>query len=362
MSTEAPARSSASASPASEPAPTGTGTTLTLAKAVGAALRDAMAADEKVLLMGEDIGRLGGVFRVTDGLQEQFGEQRVVDAPLAEASIVGTAVGLALAGYRTVCEIQFDGFVYPAFSQIVTQLAKMPARLGGAGQLPVVVRIPYGGGIGAVEHHSESPEAYFAHTAGLRVVSPATPQDAYWMLRQSLTQPDPVVFLEPKRRYWDKGLVDLSGAGGGTAGAPPLHAARVARPVSDARAAQGGAVTVVAYGPTVRVALDAAQAAAEEGIELEVVDLRSLSPLDVDTVVASARRTGRVVVVHEAPVFLGMGAEVAARVTERCFHQLEAPVLRVGGFAVPYPVARVEEHYLPDAERLLDAVDRVLAV
>ncbi len=345
--------------------PGGQGTTLTLAKAITAALRDAMAADEKVLLMGEDIGRLGGVFRVTDGLQAQFGEDRVVDTPLAEAAILGTAVGLALRGYRPVCEIQFDGFVYPAFSQIVSQLAKMPARLAGAGRVPVVVRIPYGGGIGAVEHHSESPEAYFAHTAGLRVITPATPQDAYWMLRQSLTQPDPVVLLEPKRRYWDKGLVVTSDGSGAAldplAAAPPLHSARTARPVSAERAAQGRAVTVVAYGPTVRVALDAAQAAAEEGVELEVVDLRSLSPLDTATVVASAERTGRVVVIHEAPVFLGMGAEVAARVTEAAFHSLEAPVLRVGGFGVPYPAARVEEHYLPDAERLLDAVDRVLA-
>lgn len=346
--------------PGAEGAAEGTApTTLTLAKAITAALHDAMAADEKVLLMGEDIGRLGGVFRVTDGLQAQFGEDRVVDTPLAEASIVGTAVGLALRGYRPVCEIQFDGFVYPAFSQIVSQLAKMPARLAGAGTVPVVVRIPYGGGIGAVEHHSESPEAYFAHTAGLRVIAPATPQDAYWMLRQALTQPDPVVVMEPKRRYWDKGAVTAGAAS--LAEAPALHSARVARPVSAERAAAGGAATVVAYGPTVRVALDAAQAAAEEGVELEVVDLRSLSPLDTGTVVESAKRTGRVVVVHEAPVFLGMGAEVAARVTEAAFHSLEAPVLRVGGFGVPYPAARIEEHYLPDAERLLDAVDRVLA-
>ncbi|PWJ55819.1 pyruvate dehydrogenase E1 component beta subunit [Quadrisphaera granulorum] len=334
-------------------------TTLSLAKAITAALHDAMAADEKVLLMGEDIGRLGGVFRITDGLQATFGEDRVVDTPLAEASILGTAIGLALRGYRPVCEIQFDGFVYPAFSQIVSQLAKMPARMAGTAQLPVVVRIPYGGGIGAVEHHSESPEAYFAHTAGLRVISPATPQDAYWMLRQALTQPDPVIVMEPKRRYWEKGSVDTSAEALRTA--PGLHSARVARPVNGARASEGGAVTVVAYGPTVRVALDAALAAAEEGVELEVIDLRSLSPLDIGAVEASARRTGRVVVVHEAPVFLGTGAEIAARVTESCFHSLEAPVLRVGGFAVPYPAARIEEHYLPDAERLLDAVDRVLA-
>jgi pyruvate dehydrogenase E1 component beta subunit len=346
--------------PRTAPAPTGTAApaappaaappTLTMAKAITAGLGSAMAADDRVLLLGEDIGALGGVFRVTDGLQARFGEDRVVDTPLAEAGIVGTAIGLALRGYRPVVEIQFDGFVYPAFSEIVSQLAKMGARLGGAATLPVVVRIPYGGGIGAVEHHSESPEAYFAHTAGLRVVTPATPQDAYWMTRQAIASPDPVVLLEPKRRYWDKGAVDVE------APAPPLHAARVARPGGPTAAA-----TLVAYGPTVRVALEAAEAAAAEGTELEVVDLRSLSPLDVDAVVASTRRTGRLVVVHEAPVFLGMGAEVAARVTERCFHSLEAPVLRVGGFAVPYPAARVEEHYLPDAERVLDAVDRALA-
>jgi 2-oxoisovalerate dehydrogenase E1 component beta subunit len=297
--------------------------------------------------MGEDIGRLGGVFRVTDGLQKDFGEDRVVDSPLSEAGIVGTAIGMAMRGYRPVCEIQFDGFIYPAYSEIVTQLAKLGARLGGAGRLPVVLRVPYGGGIGAVEHHSESPEAYFAHTPGLRVVTPATPQDAYWMVRQAVESPDPVMVFEPKRRYWDKGEVDPD------APPPPLHAARVAR--------AGEQVTVVAYGPTVRVALDAADAAAAEGTSLEVIDLRSISPMDVGTVAASVERTGRLVVVHEAPTFLGLGAELAARITERCFYSLSAPVLRVGGFAVPYPPARIEEHYLPDVERVLDAVDRSLA-
>jgi pyruvate dehydrogenase E1 component beta subunit len=336
----------AAPAPAAPEAPSTT-TTLTLAKAITAGLRSAMAEDDKVLLMGEDIGRLGGVFRVTDGLQAEFGEDRVVDTPLAEAGIVGTAIGLALRGYRPVCEIQFDGFIFPAYSQIVTQLAKMGSRLAGAARLPVVIRVPFGGGIGAVEHHSESPEAYFAHTPGLRVVSPATPQDAYWMVRQAVASQDPVMVFEPKRRYWDKGAVDTAAA------APPLHAARVAR--------AGEHVTVVAYGPTVRVALDAAEAAAAEGTSIEVVDLRSLSPVDFDTVQASVERTGRLVVVHEAPTFLGLGSELAARITERCFYSLQAPVLRVGGFAVPYPAARIEEHYLPDVERLLDAVDRSLA-
>jgi len=322
-------------------------TTLTLAKAITAGLRSAMEDDPKVLVMGEDVGRLGGVFRVTDGLQKDFGEDRVIDTPLSEAGIVGTAIGMAMRGYRPVCEIQFDGFIYPAYSEIVTQLAKMGARMAGAGTLPVVLRVPYGGGIGAVEHHSESPEAYFAHTAGLRVVTPSTPQDAYWMVRQAIASPDPVMVFEPKRRYWDKGAVDTGAV------APPLHAARVVRP--------GEHLTLVGYGPTVKVALDAAEAAAAEGTSVEVVDLRSLSPIDFNTVQASVQRTGRLVVVHEAPTFLGLGSELAARITERCFYALEAPVLRVGGFHIPYPAARVEEHYLPDVERVLDAVDRSMA-
>ncbi len=332
-------------------------TTLTMAAALNAGLRRAMDHDDKVLLMGEDIGALGGVFRVTDGLQRDFGEQRVVDTPLSEAGIVGTATGLAMAGYRPVCEIQFDGFIFPAFNQIVTQLAKMRSRTSGATSLPVVVRVPFGGGIGAVEHHSESPEALFSHVPGLRVVSPASPQDAYWMIQQAITSDDPVMVFEPKRRYWDRGPVELAGRDRGRVRAldeaPPLHSARVV--------AAGSDVTVLAYGPTVRVALDAAVTARAEGTSVEVVDLRSMSPLDLPTIEASVRRTGRCVVVHEAPTFLGLGAELAARITESCFHHLEAPVLRVGGFAVPYPVARVEEHYLPDADRVLDAVDRALA-
>jgi 2-oxoisovalerate dehydrogenase E1 component beta subunit len=323
--------------------------TMPLAKAITAGLRATLEGDDKVMLMGEDIGRLGGVFRVTDGLQKDFGEHRVVDTPLAESGIVGTAIGLAMRGYRPVCEIQFDGFVFPAFDQITTQLSKLHSRTGGRVQVPVVIRIPYGGGIGAVEHHSESPETLFAHTAGLRVVSPSTPQDAYDMIRAAVASPDPVVFFEPKGRYWTKGDVDLD--------APvPADVLGTARVVRD-----GADVTLVAYGPTVATALSAADALAAEGTSAEVVDLRSISPMDVPTVAESVRRTGRCVVVHEAPTFLGAGAELAARISEECFYSLEAPVLRVGGFHAPYPVAKIEHDYLPSVDRVLDAVDRALA-
>ncbi|MCL3861662.1 alpha-ketoacid dehydrogenase subunit beta [Actinotalea sp. K2] len=328
----------------------GTATTerLTLAKAINTGLRRSLERDPKVMLMGEDIGLLGGVFRVTDGLQKDFGPDRVVDTPLAESGIVGTAIGLALRGYRPVCEIQFDGFIFPAFDQITTQLAKMHYRSRGRLTLPVVIRVPYGGGIGAVEHHSESPEVLFAHTAGLRVVTPATPGDAFTMIQEAIASPDPVLFFEPKGRYWDKGDVDTAGAAGGG-----LDTARVARVGTD--------LTLVAHGPTVATALRAAQAAAADGISLEVIDLRSISPLDTATVATSVRKTGRCVVVHEAPVLYGTGAEVAARITEECFFHLEAPVLRVGGFHAPYPVARLEHEYLPSMDRVLDAVDRALA-
>jgi 2-oxoisovalerate dehydrogenase E1 component beta subunit len=325
-------------------------TVLTLSKAINEGLRKSLEADPKVLIMGEDVGKLGGVFRVTDGLQKDFGEARVVDTPLAESGIVGTAIGLALRGYRPVCEIQFDGFVFPAFDQIVSQLAKQRLRSLGHVTMAVVIRIPYGGGIGAVEHHSESPEALFAHTPGLRVVACSGPEDAYTMIQQSIASDDPVIFFEPKRRYWDKAEVDTAA---GLASALPLTSARTVT--------EGTDVTVLAYGPMVRTCVEAAVAAREDGRALEVIDLRSLSPLDTETVVASVRRTGRCVVVHEAPVTGGLGAEVAARVTQECFYQLEAPVLRVGGFSTPYPPSRLEEHYLPDLDRVLDAVDRTFA-
>ncbi len=320
---------------------------ITLNKGLNMGLRKAMEDDPKVLIMGEDVGKLGGVFRITDGLQKDFGEDRVVDTPLSEAGIIGTAIGLALRGYRPVCEIQFDGFVYPGYDQIVAQLAKMHFRSQGRLRLPVVVRIPFGGGIGAVEHHSESPEAYFAHTAGLRVVSCSNPVDAYFMIQQAIKSDDPVIFFEPKRRYWEKGELDES------ATPDPLFQARVVR--------EGADLTLLAYGPMVKTCMETAADAAEEGRDLEVVDLRSLSPLDVDTMVASVRKTGRAVVVHEASVTLGVGAEVAARLTEECFYSLEAPVLRVGGFDTPYPAAKVEEEWLPGLDRVMDAVDRSLA-
>jgi len=322
--------------------------TTTIAKALNAGLRRAMEADAKVILCGEDIGKLGGVFRITEGLQKDFGEERVMDSPLAESGIVGTAIGMALRGYRPVVEIQFDGFVYPAFDHIVSQVAKMRSRALGHVQLPMVIRIPVGGGIGAVEHHSESNEAYFAHTAGLRVVAISNPADAYWLIQEAIAADDPVVFYEPKRRYWDKGELDETHRG-----VPPMSQASVVRTGSD--------VTVACYGPMVKTCLQAAQAAAEEGTSLEVIDLRSLSPLDLDTVAASVERTGRLVTVHEASGFLGIGAEVAAQVQQRCFYSLEAPVIRVTGYDVPYPPSRIEEDFLPDLDRVLDAVDRSLA-
>jgi 2-oxoisovalerate dehydrogenase E1 component beta subunit len=321
--------------------------TLTLSKAINAGLRKAMENDPKVLIMGEDVGKLGGVFRVTDGLWKDFGEDRVIDTPLAESGIIGTAIGLALRGYRPVCEIQFDGFVYPATNQIVSQLAKMRYRSSGHVSLPVTIRIPCGGGIGAVEHHSESPEVLFAHTAGLRVVACADAADAFAMIQQSISCDDPVIFFEPKRRYWDKAEVDTTS---GVANALPLDRARVAL--------EGTDVTLLTYGPLVRTCLESALAARRDGRSIEVVDLRSLSPLDMETISASVRRTGHCVVAHEAPVYAGLGAEIAARVTEQCFYHLEAPVLRVGGFATPYPPSRLEDHYLPDLDRILDTVDR----
>ncbi|MFR9805782.1 alpha-ketoacid dehydrogenase subunit beta [Pseudonocardia sp. RS010] len=320
-------------------------TTMTLAKALNSGLRAAMERDPKVLVMGEDVGKLGGVFRVTDGLAKDFGEQRVLDTPLSESGIIGTAVGLAIRGFRPVCEIQFDGFVFPGFDQIVSQLAKVRYRSQGKVPMPVVVRIPFGGGIGAVEHHSESPESLFAHVAGLKVVACSNPDDAHWMIRQAIASDDPVIFFEPKRRYWEKGEVS------GTEPAP-LFSSRVVR--------SGADVTVACYGPMVKTCLEAATAAETEGTDLEVIDLRSLSPLDLGPVFASVRRTGRLVVVSEAPSEASVTSEVAARVQEECFHSLEAPVLRVTGFDTPYPPSKCEDDYLPDLDRVLDGVDRAL--
>jgi pyruvate dehydrogenase E1 component beta subunit len=320
---------------------------LPLVKALNAGLRKALSGDDKVLLMGEDIGPLGGVFRVTEGLQAEFGTKRVFDTPLAESGIVGTAIGLAMRGYRPVCEIQFDGFIFPAFDQITTQLAKLTSRHEGTVQMPVVIRVPYGGHIGAVEHHQESPEAYFAHTPGLRLVSPSTPNDAYWMIQEAIASNDPVLFFEPKSRYWNKGAVDFS------ASAAPLHASRVVR--------TGTQVTLVGHGAMVTVLLQAAELAAAEGTSIEVVDLRSLSPLDYGPIVQSVQKTGRLVVASEAPGLASITSDIAATVTEQCFYSLEAPVLRVNAFDTPFPPAKLEGTYLPDADRVLEAVDRALA-
>ncbi|GAA1793157.1 alpha-ketoacid dehydrogenase subunit beta [Actinomadura chokoriensis] len=317
----------------------------TMAQALNTALREAMDEDERVLVFGEDVGALGGVFRITDGLSAKFGDDRCFDTPLAEAGIVGFAVGMAMGGFRPVIEMQFDAFAYPAFEQIASHVAKMRNRTRGRVRLPLVIRIPYAGGIGGVEHHCDSSEAYYAHTPGLKVVTPATVEDAYSLLREAIEDPDPVVFMEPKKLYWSKsGIEHLERT-------EPFGRAAVRRPGRDA--------TVVAYGPSVPVALEAADAAAAEGWDLEVIDLRTIVPFDDATVAASVRKTGRCVVISEAAGFAGVGAEIAARVQERCFHSLEAPVLRVTGFDIPYPPPMLEHHHLPGVDRVLDALDRL---
>ncbi|MFC9361002.1 alpha-ketoacid dehydrogenase subunit beta [Rhodococcus sp. NPDC057014] len=318
--------------------------TLTMAQALNTALRDALAADESVVVFGEDVGTLGGVFRVTDGLTHDFGDDRCFDTPLAESGIIGFAIGMAMAGFTPVVEMQFDAFAYPAFEQIVSHVAKIRNRTKGALSVPIVIRIPFAGGIGGVEHHCDSSEGYYAHTPGLKVVAPSTVEDAYTLLRAAIDDPDPVIFLEPKRLYFSRADVDLA------VGAP-LGQAAVRRPGRDA--------TLVAYGPSVTVALESAEAAAAEGHDLEVIDLRSIVPFDDETVMASVRKTGRCIVIQEAQGFAGVGAEIAARVQERCFHHLHAPVLRVSGFDIPYPAPKLERLHLPNVDRVLDSVDRL---
>jgi 2-oxoisovalerate dehydrogenase E1 component beta subunit len=323
---------------------------LTIGKALNLGLRRAMEEDPKVLIMGEDVGKLGGVFRITDGLQKDFGEQRVLDTPLAESGIIGTAVGLAVRGFRPVCEIQFEGFIFPGFDQISSQLAKLHYRTQGKIKMPVVIRVPFGGGIGAVEHHSESPESLFAHIPGLKVVSVSNAIDAYWGIQQAIKSDDPILFFEPKRLYHSGALraeIDTDGT------PSEIFSSQIVR--------EGTTATVVAYGPSVKVALDAAAAAADEGKSLEVIDLRTLSPLDLGPVFESVRKTGRLIALSEAPSESSLTSEIAARVQQECFYSLEAPVLRVTGFDTPYPPAKLEEHYLPDLDRVLHAVDRSLA-
>jgi 2-oxoisovalerate dehydrogenase E1 component beta subunit len=319
--------------------------TKTMAQALNAALRDAIQGDDDVVVFGEDVGTLGGVFRITDGLTRDFGEERCFDTPLAEAGIVGFAVGMAMAGFRPVVEMQFDAFGYPAFEQVVSHVAKMHNRTKGSIQLPLVIRVPYAGGIGGVEHHCDSSEGYYAHTPGLKVVSPSTPQDAYDLLREAIADPDPVVFMEPKALYWSKGEVETGPV------RDTFGTAAVRRPGTD--------VTLVTYGPSVPLALKTAEAAREEGWDIEVVDLRTIVPFDDATVVDSVRRTGRCLVLTEAQGFAGVGAEIAARVQERAFHSLAAPVLRVSGFDIPYPAPKLEHTYLPSVDRVLDAIARL---
>ncbi|MCI3225600.1 alpha-ketoacid dehydrogenase subunit beta [Streptomyces sp. NP-1717] len=319
----------------------------TMAQALQRAMRDAMAEDPTVHVLGEDVGTLGGVFRVTDGLAAEFGEDRCTDTPLAEAGILGTAVGMAMYGLRPVVEMQFDAFAYPAFEQLTSHVAKMRNRTRGALPMPITIRVPYGGGIGGVEHHSDSSEAYYMATPGLHVVTPATVDDAYGLLRAAIASDDPVVFLEPKRLYWSKSQWSPEAP----ATVEPIGRAVVRR--------TGLSATLVTYGPSLTVCLEAAEAARAEGWDLEVVDLRSLVPFDDETVVASVRRTGRAVVVHESNGFGGPGGEIAARIGERCFHHLEAPVLRVAGFDIPYPPPMLEQHHLPGVDRVLDAVARL---
>ncbi|WP_327068047.1 alpha-ketoacid dehydrogenase subunit beta [Kitasatospora sp. NBC_01250] len=319
--------------------------TSSMAQALNAALRDEMRADPAVHLLGEDVGTLGGVFRITDGLAAEFGADRCLDTPLAEAGILGTAIGMAMYGLRPVVEMQFDAFAYPAMEQLVSHVAKMRNRTAGGLGLPITVRVPYGGGIGGVEHHSDSSEAYYTATPGLHVVTPATVSDAYGLLRASIASDDPVIFLEPKRLYWSKDELDT------TAPSEPIGRAVLRR--------AGRSAVLITYGPSLPVCLEAAEAARAEGWDLAVLDLRSLVPFDDATVCEVVRSVGRAVVVHEASGFGGVGAEIAARVSERCFHHLAAPVLRVTGFDIPYPPPMLEHHHLPGVDRILDAVAKL---
>jgi 2-oxoisovalerate dehydrogenase E1 component beta subunit len=319
---------------------------VTMVRALNQALRDSLAEDDRTLVLGEDVGRLGGVFRVTEGLLDEFGSERVFDTPLAEAAIAGVSLGLALAGWHPIAEMQFDGFSYPALDQVISHIAKYRYRSRGRQSAPLVIRIPFAGAVGAAEHHSESPETYYAHTAGLKVVAPSSAIDAYHLLRAAIADPDPVIFLEPKSRYWSKEEGSLQGDGDGRAAG-----ARIVR--------EGTDCTIVTYGAMVAKSLAAAEVAAEDGTEIEILDLRWLVPLDLDALAASVRKTGRAVVVHEAPMTLGMGAEVVARIVEDCFDHLEAPVLRVTGYDTPYPPATIERHYIPSVDRILAAVQRV---
>jgi pyruvate dehydrogenase E1 component beta subunit len=320
---------------------------LNIIQAVNDALRVEMRRDPNVVVLGEDVGKFGGVFRATQGLQDEFGADRVIDTPLAEGGIVGTAVGMALYGLKPVPEIQFADFIFPAFDQIVNEVAKYRYRSGGQYECPLVIRTPYGGGIKGGHYHSQSPEAHFIHTAGLKVVVPSNPYDAKGLLISSIRDRDPVLFFEPKRVYRAaKGEVPEGEY------AVPLGKAAVTR--------EGGQVTLVAWGAMWHEADQAAREAEAEGIDCEVIDLRSLQPLDLDALVESVKKTGRAVVVHEAPRTCGFGAELVALIQERCFLHLEAPIQRVTGFDTPFPYT-LEMEYLPRAPRILKALRDTVA-
>jgi 2-oxoisovalerate dehydrogenase E1 component beta subunit len=320
---------------------------MTMVQAITDALRLSLRDDPRVVVLGEDVGRNGGVFRVTEGLQAEFGPERVLDTPLAENGIIGGAIGMALYGLKPVAEIQFVDFIYPAFDQIVSELAKFRWRSAGQYSCPVVVRAPYGGGIRGGLYHSQSPEAYFCHTAGLQVVIPSTPGDAKGLLLSAIQGQDPVIFLEPKRLYRTtkedvaEGVYNV-----------PIGKARVAR--------AGEHVTVIAYGAMVPVAVEAAEQAAGRGWNVEVLDLRTLVPLDSSAVLDSVRRTGRAVIVHEAPRTCGYGAEISALIAEQALTSLQAPVLRVTGYDTPFPYT-LEHTYLPDAKRVFAALEHVMS-
>lgn len=321
---------------------------LNMVEAINLALREEMEKDDRIIILGEDVGREGGVFRVTDGLQAKFGEQRVVDTPLAETGIVGTAMGMALYGLRPVAEIQFDGFLYPCLDQITNHIGRIRNRSRGRFTCPLVIRVPYGGGIHAPEHHSESPEAILAHTPGIKVVIPSTPFEAKGLLVSSIRDPDPVIFLEPKRIY--RAIREDVPEGDYTI---PLGKARLVQ--------EGKDVTVIAWGAMVREVLNAAEELKRDKIDLEVIDLRTISPMDVDAITTSVKKTGKAVIVHEAPRTCGLGAEIIALINEKAFLSLQAPIERVTGFDVPVPLLKSEHYYLPNPKRIVVAVKKVMS-
>ncbi|RMF88975.1 MAG: alpha-ketoacid dehydrogenase subunit beta [Nitrospinota bacterium] len=320
---------------------------MTMVEAINQALREEMERDDTVLVLGEDVGKAGGVFRVTDGLQARFGEERVIDTPLAESAIVGVAFGLAVAGMKPIAEIQFMGFLYPAYDQILCHISRIRTRSRGRFTCPMVIRMPYGGGIHAPEHHSESTEAVLAHTPGIKVLIPSTPQDAKGLLLSAIRDPDPVIFLEPKRIY--RAIRGEVPEGEYTV---PIGKARVVQ--------EGEDVTVICWGAMVREVLNAAELLDGQGVSLEIIDLRTISPMDSEAIIASVRKTGRAVVVHEAPRTCGLGAEIVAQINEKALLSLEAPVERVTGFDTVVPLPRSEHFYLPTPERIIQGIERVL--